>query len=223
MLIGSWQRHPVSIVPAWKILAGEVPAETLAGKLVLIGQTNDAARGHGFYAAVSSSGDGRITAEAGGNGDSRCGDPQPAGGDGSRTGDAAGGVGVGAGGELGLVVPAAVAATGVGRGVDDDAHDAADAAVDRVLCQGALLAAVSASADLGGGDPAALAGAAVRAGADRVAGGARTAKADDDAVFELRGSGCGADDLGAEVRGVAERRGARSRRWCSPIFAASPS
>jgi adenylate cyclase len=44
MLIGSWQRHPVPVIPAWKILAGEVPAEALAGKLVLIGQTNDAAR-----------------------------------------------------------------------------------------------------------------------------------------------------------------------------------
>jgi adenylate cyclase len=48
MLIGSWQRHPVTTIPAWKILAGEVPADALAGKLVLIGQTNDAARDTDF-------------------------------------------------------------------------------------------------------------------------------------------------------------------------------
>ena len=44
ILIGSWQKHPVTTIPAWKILAGQVPAEAIAGKLVLIGQTNDAAR-----------------------------------------------------------------------------------------------------------------------------------------------------------------------------------
>jgi len=44
MLIGSWARQPVPVVPAWKLLSGLVPANTLTNKLVLIGQTNDAAR-----------------------------------------------------------------------------------------------------------------------------------------------------------------------------------
>lgn len=44
ILIGSWQRQPVPKIPAWKVLAGELPAGMLTGKLVLIGQTNDAAR-----------------------------------------------------------------------------------------------------------------------------------------------------------------------------------
>ncbi len=43
-LIGAWSRQPVTLVPAWKILSGQVPANVLADKLVLIGQTNDAAR-----------------------------------------------------------------------------------------------------------------------------------------------------------------------------------
>jgi class 3 adenylate cyclase/CHASE2 domain-containing sensor protein len=42
-LIGSWMREPVTRIPAWKVLEGVLPANTLAGKLVLIGQTNDAA------------------------------------------------------------------------------------------------------------------------------------------------------------------------------------
>jgi adenylate cyclase len=43
-LIGSWSHQPVPTIPAWKLLSGAVPADTLTGKLVLIGQTNDAAR-----------------------------------------------------------------------------------------------------------------------------------------------------------------------------------
>ena len=44
ILIGSWSKQPVPIIPAWKVLSGAVPADALTGKLVLIGQTNDAAR-----------------------------------------------------------------------------------------------------------------------------------------------------------------------------------
>ncbi len=44
MLVGSWARQPVPVIPAWKLLAGQVPANALTNKLVLIGQTNDAAR-----------------------------------------------------------------------------------------------------------------------------------------------------------------------------------
>lgn len=43
-LIGSWSRRPVPIVPAWKVLSGAAPPDAFVGKLVLIGQTNDAAR-----------------------------------------------------------------------------------------------------------------------------------------------------------------------------------
>lgn len=44
MLIGSWSKQPVPVIPAWKVLSGEVPADALTNKLVLVGQTNDAAR-----------------------------------------------------------------------------------------------------------------------------------------------------------------------------------
>ena len=44
MLIGSWSKQPVPVIPAWEVLTGDVPADALTGKLVLIGQTNDAAR-----------------------------------------------------------------------------------------------------------------------------------------------------------------------------------
>ena len=44
ILIGSWSKQPVPVIPAWKVLAGTIPANALTGKLVLIGQTNDAAR-----------------------------------------------------------------------------------------------------------------------------------------------------------------------------------
>lgn len=44
VLIGSWSRQPVPTIPAWKLLSGQVPPDALTGKLVLVGQTNDAAR-----------------------------------------------------------------------------------------------------------------------------------------------------------------------------------
>jgi class 3 adenylate cyclase/CHASE2 domain-containing sensor protein len=44
ILIGSWGRQPVPIIPAWKVLTGLIPADALKDKLVLIGQTNDAAK-----------------------------------------------------------------------------------------------------------------------------------------------------------------------------------
>jgi len=44
ILIGSWARQPVPVIPAWKVLTGAVAPNALTGKLVLIGQTNDAAR-----------------------------------------------------------------------------------------------------------------------------------------------------------------------------------
>ena len=44
MLIGSWSQQPAPTIPAWKLLTGAVPPDALTGKLVLIGQTNDAAR-----------------------------------------------------------------------------------------------------------------------------------------------------------------------------------
>lgn len=44
MLIGSWQKQPVERISAWKVLAGQLPPGALTDKLVLIGQTNDAAR-----------------------------------------------------------------------------------------------------------------------------------------------------------------------------------
>jgi class 3 adenylate cyclase/CHASE2 domain-containing sensor protein len=40
--IGSWGREPGLIVPAWKLLAGQVPPQTFTDKLVLIGQTSSA-------------------------------------------------------------------------------------------------------------------------------------------------------------------------------------
>ncbi len=42
ILIGVWGREPATRIPAWKLLAGQVPAETLKDKLVLIGQSSDA-------------------------------------------------------------------------------------------------------------------------------------------------------------------------------------
>lgn len=44
ILIGSWGREPATRIPAWKLLAGEVSASAFADKLVLIGQSSDAAR-----------------------------------------------------------------------------------------------------------------------------------------------------------------------------------
>jgi class 3 adenylate cyclase len=44
ILIGAWGKEPATWIPAWKLLAGEVPASAFADKLVLIGQSSDAAR-----------------------------------------------------------------------------------------------------------------------------------------------------------------------------------
>ncbi len=44
MRIGSWSREPARHFSAWQVLAGQIPASALAGKLVLVGQSNDAAR-----------------------------------------------------------------------------------------------------------------------------------------------------------------------------------
>ena len=43
-LIGSWAREPVPVVSAWKVFDGVVPANTFTDKLVLMGQSSDAAR-----------------------------------------------------------------------------------------------------------------------------------------------------------------------------------
>ena len=44
ILIGSWDRHPVDTVSAWHVLAGDLPANRFKDKLVLLGQSSDAAR-----------------------------------------------------------------------------------------------------------------------------------------------------------------------------------
>ena len=44
VLIGSWGRSPATAIPAWKLLEGKVDAAELADKLVLIGQSSDAAK-----------------------------------------------------------------------------------------------------------------------------------------------------------------------------------
>ena len=44
ILIGSWAHRPVPIVPAWQVLEGTVPPGTFTDKLVLMGQSSDAAR-----------------------------------------------------------------------------------------------------------------------------------------------------------------------------------
>ena len=44
ILIGSWGREPATKIPAWKFMTGEVAPNTVTDKLVLIGQSNDAAR-----------------------------------------------------------------------------------------------------------------------------------------------------------------------------------
>lgn len=46
--IGSWGHSPMTHIPAWKFLAGEVPPDAVKDKLVLIGQSNDAARDRFF-------------------------------------------------------------------------------------------------------------------------------------------------------------------------------
>jgi len=42
--IGSWSVEPAPSISAWKLLAGQVPPEMLADKIVLVGQSSDAAR-----------------------------------------------------------------------------------------------------------------------------------------------------------------------------------
>jgi adenylate cyclase len=42
--IGSWDRQPVPAIPAWRVLSGDIPKDAFTDKLVLIGQTSDAAR-----------------------------------------------------------------------------------------------------------------------------------------------------------------------------------
>ena len=42
--IGSWAREPVPVVSAWKVFEGAIPANTFTDKLVLMGQSSDAAR-----------------------------------------------------------------------------------------------------------------------------------------------------------------------------------
>ncbi|MES2392220.1 MAG: adenylate/guanylate cyclase domain-containing protein, partial [Acidobacteriota bacterium] len=44
ILIGTWGRQPATIVPAWQVLDGIVPASAFADKAILIGQSSDAAR-----------------------------------------------------------------------------------------------------------------------------------------------------------------------------------
>lgn len=46
ILIGSWGREPATKIPAWKFLTGEIAPGSVTDKLVLIGQSNDAARDH---------------------------------------------------------------------------------------------------------------------------------------------------------------------------------
>src|SRR5665213_465309 len=44
ILVGSWSREPATGIAAWKFMTGEVAPNAVTGKLVLIGQSNDAAR-----------------------------------------------------------------------------------------------------------------------------------------------------------------------------------
>jgi adenylate cyclase len=44
ILIGSWGRQPATTISAWKVLAGGLPKDTFTDKLVLMGQSSDAAR-----------------------------------------------------------------------------------------------------------------------------------------------------------------------------------
>jgi adenylate cyclase len=43
-LIGVWGVDPATHISAWQLLQGKIPPQTFAGKLVLLGQSNDAAR-----------------------------------------------------------------------------------------------------------------------------------------------------------------------------------
>lgn len=46
--IGSWGRSPLTHIPAWRFLTGEVDPHAVTDKLVVIGQSNDAARDKHF-------------------------------------------------------------------------------------------------------------------------------------------------------------------------------
>jgi adenylate cyclase len=48
ILIGSWARWPVTHISAWRILSGDLPSGELTDKLVIIGQSSDAARDRHF-------------------------------------------------------------------------------------------------------------------------------------------------------------------------------
>lgn len=47
-LIGSWSREPAIKIPAWKLMEGSVPPGAFTDKLVLIGESSDAARDYHF-------------------------------------------------------------------------------------------------------------------------------------------------------------------------------
>ena len=48
VLIGSWATEPVTTISAWKVLANQIPQDAFADKLVLMGQSSDAARDRHF-------------------------------------------------------------------------------------------------------------------------------------------------------------------------------
>ena len=188
ILIGSWSKRPVPVIPAWKVLAGTVPADALTGKLVLIGQTNDAARDRLFSpmfrreekdgsrlrlggteilgAAIRSLLEGKAVRPAG---------PTGAMGDGAAV-------------RVGGFVFDAGFAPGVGLRLYGGAGDHSGAAGGLLLFEGPVVAAFSTGAAGRRGDAATVAGAAVHPGAVGGARGARAKKAADDAVFELRRS-----------------------------------
>jgi class 3 adenylate cyclase/CHASE2 domain-containing sensor protein len=66
MLIGVWGREPATRVPAWKLLAGQVPASVFTDKLVLIGQTSDASRDTHFTPLFRVAGPDGVRLELGG-------------------------------------------------------------------------------------------------------------------------------------------------------------
>jgi adenylate cyclase len=43
-LVGAWGRDPATHISAWQLLQGKIPPQTFADKLVLLGQSSDAAR-----------------------------------------------------------------------------------------------------------------------------------------------------------------------------------
>ena len=66
ILIGSWGMEPATRIPAWKLLAGNVPDSTLADKLVLVGQSSDAARDTHFTPLFRVAGPGGVRLRMGG-------------------------------------------------------------------------------------------------------------------------------------------------------------